>query len=106
MRVKILSVRNPHFAGETPNRKRPDLVILANSTISAVATEDFDDNEQLTKMKKILLIELKRGGHKIGRDEINQANGYIEDLLNCGVIDGSPFIYSLLTILSVLSLNI
>lgn len=76
------------------NRKRPDLVILANSTISAVATEDFDENEQLTKMKKILLIELKRGGHKIGREEINQANGYIEDLLNCGAIDGSPYIYS------------
>lgn len=73
-------------------RKRPDLLILADSTISAVATEDFDENEQLTKMEKILLIELKRGGHKIGREEINQANGYIEDLLNCGAIDGTPHI--------------
>ena len=30
----------------------------------------------------------------IGRNELNQADGYVEDLRNCGLLDGSPWVYS------------
>lgn len=33
-------------------------------------------------MRHLLVIELKRGGFKIDREERNQAQGYIEDLLH------------------------
>jgi hypothetical protein len=45
-------------------------------------------------MKQILLIELKRGGFKIGRDERNQAQGYVEDILGCGSLIGTPFVFA------------
>jgi Histidine kinase-, DNA gyrase B-, and HSP90-like ATPase len=73
-------------------RNRPDLVILKDATLSAVATEQIGDTNGLARMRDVLLIELKRGGSKIGRDEVNQATGYVEDLLNCGLLDGPPFI--------------
>lgn len=73
-------------------RNRPDIMIVEDSTISAVCTEDFDDGSHLSTMKRILIIELKRGGFSIGRDEFNQANNYVEDLLNCGYLDGTPYI--------------
>ena len=38
------------------------------------------------------MIELKRGGFSIGREELNQANNYVDDLLNCGLLDGDPYI--------------
>ena len=73
-------------------RNRPDLVVLSDATISVVATEQFDETSSLSTMRDILIIELKRGRSRVGRTEINQASGYVEDLLNCGVLDGNPFI--------------
>lgn len=74
------------------SRKRIDLLFLPDSTLSAVATEDFDDTTQLATLRKVLLIELKKGGSKIGREEMTQAEGYIEDLLHCGLLDGPPYV--------------
>lgn len=53
-------------------RKRPDLLVLADSTISSVATEQMDESG-LSTMKHILLVELKRGDSEITRDNVNQA---------------------------------
>ncbi|TBL69767.1 ATP-binding protein [Paenibacillus thalictri] len=74
-------------------RNRPDIIVIEDySTLSAVCSEEFDDNSALLKMKRILIIELKRGGFPIGRDEMSQAFNYVEDLLNSGYLDGNPFI--------------
>lgn len=88
---KILGVTVPAAAFKNP-RKRPDLVVLADSTISAVGAEDFDPETDLPVFRRILLVELKKGGFTIGRNEMNQAEGYIEDLLNSGHITGFPTI--------------
>lgn len=43
-------------------RNRPDLVILEDATLSAVATEQVDSTNGLARMREVLLIEVKRGG--------------------------------------------
>lgn len=75
-------------------RKRPDLLFLPDSTLSAVCTEDIDIDTGLAKLRTVLLIELKRGGSEIGREEMNQADGYVQDLRHCGLLDGPPRVYS------------
>ncbi len=74
------------------NRKRPDIVVMGDSTFSITATTDFDYDNGLSAVKKILIIELKRGGFKLGRGERNQAVGYVEDFMNCGTLIGNPYI--------------
>ncbi|MFH6951312.1 ATP-binding protein [Flavobacterium sp. FlaQc-51] len=74
------------------NKKRPDIVVMGDSTFSITATTDFDHENGLSAIKRILIIELKRGGFKLGRDERNQAVGYVEDFVNCGTLIGSPYI--------------
>lgn len=74
------------------HKKRPDIVVLSNSTLSATATLEYDTENGLTTLNKILLIELKRGGFKLSRDERNQAVGYVEDFMTCGSLLGSPYI--------------
>lgn len=81
-----------HKSRFTNARKRPDLVFLGDSALSVVGTEEFDESGAVTRLGKILVIELKRPDLKIGRDEITQAEHYIEDLLNCGILDGSPYV--------------
>lgn len=82
-------VANPKFLNP---RKRPDLVVLADATLSIVGTESIDPTSGLSRLGNVLLIELKKGRSEIGRDEMNQADGYVQDLLQCGHLDGPPFI--------------
>lgn len=78
------------------NKKRPDIVVMGDSTFSINCINDFDTDNGISSIKKILIIELKRGGFKLGRDERNQAVGYVEDFMNCGTIIGSPYINAFL----------
>ena len=60
--------------------------------MSLVATERVEDSDGLSRMSDVLLIELKKGHSTIGRNEMNQADGYVQDLQQCGHLDGPPFI--------------
>lgn len=74
------------------HKKRPDIVVLNDSTASVTGTEFFDTESNLATLNKVLIIELKRGGFKLTREERNQAQGYVEDFMNCGNIIGNPYI--------------
>jgi hypothetical protein len=87
----VFGKKVPANAFDNP-AKRIDLLFLPDSTLSAVATEEMDHTRQLMTMDKVLLLELKKGGSVIGREEMQQAEDYIEDLLHCGHLDGSPHV--------------
>lgn len=71
--------------------QRPDIVVLADATCSVVGTEVFDSADgNLSRIRDVLIVELKKGKSSIGRDEVNQADGYIQDFLSSGAIDGTP----------------
>jgi len=74
------------------SKKRPDLVLLADSSISCTGTDAYNTESDLYEMKHILLIELKRGGFTVSRKERDQAHGYVDDFIGCGSLIGSPFI--------------
>lgn len=72
-------------------KKRPDILVLKDSTCSIVGTEGFDQTETtLTRIQSVLIIELKKGRSAIGRDEMTQADGYIQDFLESGALEGTP----------------
>jgi hypothetical protein len=73
------------------SRQRPDIVLLGDATCSVVGTESFDSaNSNLMRIQDVLIIELKKGRASIGREEMNQADGYIQDFLGSGALDGTP----------------
>jgi hypothetical protein len=74
------------------HRKRPDIVVLPNSTLSVTGTETFEGDSGLSTVNRVLLIELKKGGSKLSRTERNQAMGYVEDFINAGNLIGNPSI--------------
>ena len=72
-------------------RQRPDLVMKEDATYSIVGTEVFDSHDQnLSRIQNVLILELKKGRSAIGREDMNQADGYVQDFLNSGAIDGTP----------------
>jgi hypothetical protein len=75
-----------------PNwRKRSDLLLLADSTISAVALEEINPHDGLAQIRKVLLLELKKGDSQIGRKALSQAEEYIDAIRNSGCITGHFF---------------
>lgn len=72
--------------------KRPDLLQAADRTLSAYATEMMSGDGTLSRIDRILLIELKKGASEIGRKEMDQAGWYVEDIHGTGLIDGKPLV--------------
>lgn len=66
-----------------PN-KRPDIVCLKTSSLSAVCTERMDQDNKLMKPDQILIVELKRGGFSIGYSEVAQAENYVRQIRKSG----------------------
>lgn len=75
-------------------RRRPDLVILPDATISLTGTTTFLGTDHLAGLRDVLLIELKKGHSTIGREEMHQAEGYIEDFMSDGALVSRPFFHA------------
>lgn len=75
-------------------RQRPDIVVLPEKTTwQMTGIEAFDPvDPALTHIQHILVIELKKGGFELTRKEINQADGYVQDIYASGALSGSPFV--------------
>lgn len=72
-------------------KKRPDIVVLKDASVGAQALEDIDE-EGLPTVTKVLLIEVKRGGFPIGREEMNQADGYVQDIAYSDFLRSIPYV--------------
>lgn len=75
-------------------RNRPDIVVLPEqTTLQMTGIESFDPTDPtVIQLQHVLLIELKKGGFELTRKEVNQADGYVQDIANSGAINGSPFV--------------
>ncbi len=69
---------------QIPN-KRPDFVALPGRSIGAYASCEFaSENDEISGLKKVLLVELKKGGFEIKQDEVDQARNYAKELTKGG----------------------
>jgi hypothetical protein len=76
------------------DKNRPDIVLLPDrTTCQLTGIESFDPADPaLTQIQHVLLIELKKGGFELTRKEVNQADGYVQDIAASGAIPGTPYI--------------
>ena len=82
--IDVAQIANP--------RQRPDLVFAKQSTYCITGIDEIDADSGISNLSKLLLIELKRGDALIVLKHVQQAHQYIQDLLNCGLLDGAPHI--------------
>ena len=65
------------------SRKRPDFVALPDSSIGFYAADEFTDGE-VSGVRKILIVELKRGDFCLTQNELDQARDYARELRSKG----------------------
>ncbi len=82
---RLFDVDDANFIEPT---RRPDLIVKGEFTYGLVGIEDVDE-AGIPNLHKILLIELKRGGFKIGYKEMHQIEDYVRALVDSNVIDAN-----------------
>ena len=65
--------------GINASRSRPDFVVLPDSSIGFYAADEYTKGE-VSGTRKILIIELKRGGFCVTQKEVDQAREYAKEL--------------------------
>lgn len=67
-------------------KKRPDFIVLPESTLSLYSRDSYDDRGEVNGIDKILIVELKRGGFEITRKERAQAQDYANEIRKSGKV--------------------
>lgn len=67
-------------------RKRPDFVALADSSIGAYSSDEYDSNGEVSGISKVLIVELKKGGSKITIKNTRQAADYAIEIQTAGKV--------------------
>ncbi len=75
-------------------KKRPDLFMLTGSTVSVTGAEQTNFATGLLELRRILIIELKRGDSNLTRNNRDQAVHYVEDFIGCQDLTGNPQIFA------------
>jgi hypothetical protein len=65
------------------SRSRPDFVVIPDSSVGLYCADKFTNGE-VSGMRKILIVELKRGGFCVTQNELDQARDYAKELRTTG----------------------
>lgn len=68
------------------SRKRPDFIVLPNSTLSLYSRDAYDERGEVDGIDKLLIVEIKRGGFEINRRERTQAQDYASEIRKSGKV--------------------
>lgn len=70
-------------------RKRPDFIVLPDSSIGVYSCDAFDDRHEVSGYASVVVVELKKGGFEVGHDEKDQAMRYARELRSSGKVGQS-----------------
>jgi hypothetical protein len=65
--------------GAVVSTNRPDFVALPDSSIGIYSADEFKDGE-VSAIRKVLIVELKKGGFEVKQHELDQARDYAKEL--------------------------
>jgi hypothetical protein len=73
----------------TPPKKRPDFVVLPETSIGAYCADAYDAGGEISGIRKVALLELKRGGFCVTQKESDQAREYAKEIRKGGKVSAS-----------------
>lgn len=72
-----------------PPKKRPDFVVLPETSIGAYCADAYDAGGEISGIRKVALLELKRGGFCVTQKEADQAREYAKEIRKGGNVSAS-----------------
>jgi hypothetical protein len=77
---------------ETVSRRRPDFVALPDRSIGIYGSDAYDDGGEVIGIRKVLIVELKKGAFELTQKELDQARDYAKELRRTGCAPDSSTI--------------
>lgn len=68
------------------SRRRPDFAILKDSTVGLYSLPKFDEEGGEIGIDRLTIVELKKPGVPVGKDEVNQPFEYVTELYKKGLL--------------------
>jgi Histidine kinase-, DNA gyrase B-, and HSP90-like ATPase len=72
-----------------PSRQRPDVVVLPETSIGAYCADAYDAAGEISGIRKVAVLELKKGGFCVAQKEMDQAMGYCKEIRKGGRVQPS-----------------
>jgi len=63
-----------------PPKRRPDFVVLPETSIGAYSADAYDASGEISGIRRVAILELKKGGFCVTKQEMMQALGYAEEI--------------------------
>ncbi len=76
-------------AGYKPPKRRPDFVALPETSIGAYCADAYDVTGEISGVRKVAILELKRGGFCVAQKEVDQARDYSKEIRKAGRVQPS-----------------
>lgn len=67
-------------------RRRPDFVVLADSSIGFYSADAYGQDGETCGLRKVLIVELKKGGFNVTQKELDQARDYAKEIRRLGKV--------------------
>ncbi len=67
-----------------PPRRRPDFVVLPEISIGAYCADSYDVTGEISGIRKVAILELKKGGFCVTQKEADQARDYSKEIRKAG----------------------
>jgi Histidine kinase-, DNA gyrase B-, and HSP90-like ATPase len=67
-----------------PPRRRPDFVVLPETSIGAYCADAYDATGEISGIRKVAILELKKGGFCVTQKEADQARDYSKEIRKAG----------------------
>jgi hypothetical protein len=74
---------------EELTRRRPDIVMLPDTSIGAYSADDYDEVGDPNGVRSVVIVELKKGGFPLTRKEVRQAEDYVGEMGNANLVQNS-----------------
>tara|TARA_R110002167_G_scaffold77944_8_gene216085 strand:- start:14770 stop:16791 length:2022 start_codon:yes stop_codon:yes gene_type:complete len=72
-----------------PSKRRPDFVVLPESSIGAYCADSYDAGGEIAGVRKVAILELKKGGFCVTQKEADQARDYSKEIRRAGRIQSN-----------------
>jgi len=69
-------------------QQRPDIVMLPDSSIGAYSADAFDEENEISGVRSVVVVELKKGGFELTMKEVRQAEDYVTEIRKANLIQG------------------
>lgn len=76
-------------AGYKPPKRRPDFVVLPESSIGIYCADAYDTGGEICGIRKVAILELKKGGFCVTQKEADQARDYAKEVRKAGRVQAT-----------------